>query len=313
MTFETNIILQRLVVPGVCSLIGCVLLARTDQGEDWFEDEPVRGVGIQTLFGAFLCGIGFIASDFWFRGIIEKPSEWQNWRASYQWNWLVWTIPASMMVLALTRVCFATPIQYVSIATTLMWSMSIGILFVSLNEGEVWMDQSAKLMPWLAAGAIAIALNTLSFNAIAKSGGSRWNCLVALAQLGCVAAIAMQAYGTLGELAIAGAAVLASASFVAMVKPSTSKTHFGWQLSTIVLPLTILAVSILTVSRFFEAVQLPTWLLASVLFLPTLAGTADLVFGRLSNVWFRPIFAGAVCAGVLGWVLYLALSKTPDW
>lgn len=306
-------ILQRLVLPGVCSLIGCIFIARTDKGEDWSEGEPAQGVWIQNLFGALLCGLGIVASDFCSRDILCKPEEWLNWKASYQWNWMIWLIPAAMMTLAIARSIFSTPIQYVSIAATLLWGMSIGILFVSLNEGQVWKDQATKQMPWLAAGITAIALNTFSLNAMAKSGASRWHLLVVLAQLGCVAAISMLTYGSLGELGLAGSAVAAAASVVSLVKPSTSKTHYGWQLSTVVLPLVILAACILCVSRFFEPFSLPAWLLASVLFLPSLAGLADLVFGRLSNVWFRPFIAGAVCSGVLGWILYLALSKTPDW
>lgn len=306
-------ILQRLVLPGVCSLIGCIFIARTDKGEDWSEGEPEQGVWIQNLFGALLCGLGIVASDFCSRDILCKPEEWLNWKASYQWNWMIWLIPAAMMTLAIARSIFSTPIQYVSIAATLLWGMSIGILFVSLNEGQVWKDQATKQMPWLAAGITAIALNTFSLNAMAKSGASRWHLLVVLAQLGCVAAISMLTYGSLGELGLAGSAVAAAASVVSLVKPSTSKTHYGWQLSTVVLPLVILAACILCVSRFFEPFSLPAWLLASVLFLPSLAGLADLVFGRLSNVWFRPFIAGAVCSGVLGWILYLALSKTPDW
>ncbi len=313
MNFETNMILQRLVLPGVCSLIGCILLARTDQGKDWSDDKPVSGVWIQYLCGAFFCAIGFVLSDFCSRDILCKPEEWLNWKASYQWNWMIWLIPAAMIILAIARAIFWTPNQYVSIAATMLWGMSIGILFVSLNEGQVWKDQATKQMQWLAAGITAIALNTFSLNAMVKSGAARWHSLVVLAQLGCVAAIAMLAYGSLGELGLVGAAVAAAASIVSLVKPSTSKTHYGWQLSTVVLPLVILAVCILCVSRFFEPFSLPAWLLASVLFLPSLAGLADLVFGRLSNVWFRPFFAGAVCSGVLGWILYLALSKTPDW
>lgn len=313
MSFETNLILQRFVLPGVCSLIGCALLVRTDPGDECYKDEPVRGMAGQLLIGALFCGLGVVASDFWFRDLILKPMEWPTWKASYQWNWLVWMIPGAMLILASSRAWYSTPIHYVSIAAVLMWGLSIGIVFVSLNEGEIWQDQASKLMPWLAAALAAVSLNTFALNAIAKSGGVRWTPLVVLAQLGCVAAIALQAYGTLGEFALAGAATAAGASVVSLIKASSSKTHFGWQLAIVMLPLLILAVAVLAVSRFFESVQLPTWLLTAVLFLPTLAGLVDLVFGRLSHAWIRPVFAGSVCAGVLGWIVYLALSKPPEW
>jgi hypothetical protein len=313
MSFEMNIVMQRLVLPAIFAMVGCYLLARTDQGEDWYDDERVRGLGFPTLLGAFLCGLGLVVSDFWSRGILGQPEVWGEWKASYQWQWMVWMIPGSMLLFAITRTIFGVPIQYGSMAALLTCSLAVAVLFVCLNEGVVWQDQSDKLMPWLAAGLVAVVWNVHSMNAIARSGGSRWNTLIATAQLGCVAVIAMQAYASLGLWATAGIGTAIGATVVGLAKGSTAKLYFGWQLSTVVIPMLMMAAGVLVVSRFFETTSVPVWLVWSALFLPSLAGLADLVFGRLSSPWVRPFFAALVCGGILGWLIFLAMSNKPEW
>ena len=199
MIFELQILLQRLLMPFLLSSVGCYLLATTDQGEEGYDDEPARGVLFATLFGAVLCGVAMIAADLWSRGQIAKPMEWSQWRAKYQWEWMVWMIPASMLAIAILRCWFSIPIHYAGMAFTASISIAIGMLYVCLNEGIAWQDQSDKLFPWVTLGLVAILWNTLSLNSIARSGGSRWNPLITLAQLGCVGYLAFQAYASLGE------------------------------------------------------------------------------------------------------------------
>ena len=74
MSLELEIALQQFLFPGLCSLVGCWILAKTDQGEGCFEDEPVRGIGFQTMFGVAVCAIGIFLSDLWQRGILNEPT-----------------------------------------------------------------------------------------------------------------------------------------------------------------------------------------------------------------------------------------------
>ena len=313
MSFELQIVLQRLLLPAVCSLIGCYLLSRTDQDEDFYDDEPVRGIAFLTISGAFLCAIGMIGSDLWQRDLILKPAEWSSWRASYQWQWMVWMIPGSMLVLALARSIFAVPIHYTAMAGVAVASIAIGILFVCLNEGVAWADQSAKLLPWMAVSCLAAMWNISSLNSIAKSDGSRWVSLTVLGQLGCVTAIVIQYYAGLAEWALAGIGVAAGASLVGAFAKSTAKLHYGWQLSTVVIPLGIMAVACLAVGSFFEAKPLPNWLLGSVLFLPSFVCVIDIVFGRLTNSWFRVFLAACVCCAILGAILNITKPWQSEW
>ena len=313
MSFELQIGLQRLLLPGVCSLIGCYILSRTDPGEDWYDDEPVRGMAFPTFFGALLCAIGMICSDLWQRGIIAKPAEWLTWQASYQWQWMVWMIPGCMLIMALARWLFTIPIQYAASAGFVTATLAILVLFVCLNQATVWDDQKEKWLPWMAASSLAVIWNIASLNSIARSDGSRWVSLTILGQLGCVAAITFQSYASLGEWTLTGIGVAAGASLVGVFTGSKAKLHFGWQLSTVVIPLGIMAVACLAVSSFFESRPLPIWLIGSVLFLPTLIGFVDFVFGRTSKGWFRVLLAACVCCLVLGSIFYFAKLWQSEW
>ncbi len=313
MGFELQLGLQRFLLPAVCSLIGCILLSRTDQGEDWYDDEPVSGIAFPTFLGAIICGLGMICSDLWQRGIISKPEAWMTWQASYQWQWMVWMIPASMFVMALARSVISVPIHIASLASTVTSSIAIGVLFVCLSERTVWDDQKAKWLPWMATSFLAVIWNIASLNSIAKSDGSRWVSFTILGQLGCIAAITLQSYASLGEWSLVGIGVATGASLVGLFASSTSKLHYGWQLSTVVLPLGIMAAACLAVSSFFESRPLPFWLIGSVLFLPTLVGVMDFIYGRTANPWFRVFLAMCVCFLVLGGIFFVTKPWETEW
>jgi hypothetical protein len=313
MSLELQIFLQRLLLPAFAAFLGCYMLSTTDQGEDEYDDEPVTGIAFRTLFGAFLCGVAMIASDLWHRGKIAEPIAWSEWKANYQWEWMVWLIPAGMLALAITRCCFSIPMHYGSIASSTVASLAIGVLFVCLNEGSVWQDQSAKVVPWFAAGLVAILWNTFAVNSIARSGGARWNTLIIMAYFGCIAAIVFQSYGSLGEWCLVGVGISAGASIVAFIKGSTATVHYGWQLSTVMVPMGVMATSCLVVSRFFESPEIPNWLLGCVLFLPSLVGVIDLLLGRIANPWIRALLAATVCGTLLGLVIYYIPPSINEW
>lgn len=314
MNFEIQVVLQRLLVPAIGSLIGCYLLARTDTGSDWYDDEPVRDIAMATFWGAFFCAVGMIASELWQRDLITKPMEWPTWRASYQWEWMAWMIPGSMIALALVRAVFTTPIHFTAMASTATGLIAVGVLFVCLNEGAAWEDQSAKLLPWIAVSSAAVFCNTSSLNSIARSEGARWVSLAVLGQLGCVAAISLQSYGSLGLWTLTGVGAAIGASIVGIFFGTSAKLHYGWQLSIVIIPLGIMAVACMMVSRFFyESKPLPLWLIGSVVFLPTLVCIVDIVVGRLMQNWFRVLLAALVCCLILGSIFNITKPWQSEW
>lgn len=306
MSLEQEIALKQFLLPALCALVGCWILARTDRGEDRFEDEPVRGIGFQTLLGVAVCAMGIIFSDLWQRGILGEPTEWLNLKPSYQWERIAWMVPGCMIAMGLLRFVVSTPVQFAGIAGSFTASIAVGILYFSLNQKEVWEDHQSKLLPWMAAGSAAAILNVSSLNSIATSGGFRWVSLVMLGQFGCLAAIILQSYASLGRWCVVGIGVALGASIVGFFSRSTTKLHYVWPLSIVVLPLGIMAVVCLVLSPFFfQAHTLPLWLTSTVLFLPTIVWAVDMVFGRLYGAWLRVAFAGSVCSLALGAIFYI--------
>ncbi len=306
MSLELEIALQQFLLPALCALVGCWILARTDQGEDCFEDEPVRGIGFQTLFGVTVCGVGIVLSDLWQRGILGEPTEWLTWKPSRDWERIAWMVPGCMLAMGFLRSIISTPIQFSGVAGSFTASAAVGMLYVSLNEKVVWEDQPSNLIPWMAAGCAAAILNVSSLNSIATSGGYRWVSLVALGQFGCVGAITLQSYPSLGQWCVVGIGVSLGASIVGFFFRSATKLHYVWPLSIVVLPLGIMAVVCSVLSPFFfQAHTLPLWLTGTVLFLPTIVWAIDLVFGRLYGSWLRVFFAGIVCSLALGAIFYI--------
>jgi len=311
MSFELDIGLQRVALPAVGSLIACALLVRTDQGENWYEDEPVKGAAFPTVLGAVFCASGMIVSDLWRRGLIGVPAEWSTWKASHQWEWMIWMIPASMILMAMARAVFSIPVHFTGLAGTATSAIAIGVLYVCLNEGAVLDGQH---MPWMAASCFAAVCNMASLNSIARADGSRWVSLTVLGQFGCVAAITLQSYASLGEWAVVGIGVALGASIIGVFRRSSAKLHYGWQLSTIVLPLAIMAVACLATSRFFfESHPLPIWLIGSVLFLPTIVCIFDIVVRRITSDWFRVVLAALWCSLALGAILFITKPWQSEW
>ncbi|MEQ1824806.1 MAG: hypothetical protein ABL921_02640 [Pirellula sp.] len=311
---DVETLLQRLLLPFVGSFVGCFLLASTDPGEEFYDDEPIAAMAVRTIFGALICSLSMIASDLWGRGLIATPNEWGTWKAGYQWEWMVWAIPSCILIMALARSFFTVPNHHVAVASSLTACLAVGTLFVCLNEGDIWKDLSSKLMPWFALALVAIALNVFALNSIASTGGSRWSPLVVLGQFGCVAVLTLQSYGSLGNWCLVGASVCLGASAVGLVKGSYAKLHFGWPMSVVMIPMLIMSVANLVVSRFFESPEVPDWLLACILFLPTIGGVVDLLLGRLgNNPWVRVVIAAVTCSSVVGAVWYFAPLFEKIW
>jgi hypothetical protein len=318
MNFEIQVFLQRIAIPAVASLAGGWLLLSTEAGTENHEDEPLQGIFFKTLLGTILCGIGLLASDLLQRGLLFKPEEWLSWKASYQWQWMAVLIPSSFVVLGLLRSVLPIPKSIANIAWPMLAILTACTLIVSLMEpdmlnAEKWKEELKSLLWCIAVGTVAILLNIATLDNLARSGAARWTPLVLLGQLGCVAAIILQSYASLGEWTLACIGSTVGLSVGSLITRSQPPTFAGWQLSPVVFPLTIASGTSLLLSPYFQSHSLSHWLQGSVLFLPTAVWLVDIVFARYGNAWVRASCAAVICGVLLATILLITKPFQSEW
>ena len=318
MNFELQVFLQRIAIPAVASLAGGWLLLSSEEGTENYEDEPLQGIFLKTLIGTILCGIGLLASDFLQRGLLFKPEAWHSWSASYQWQWMAIIIPSSFVLLGLQKALLPIPKSIANIAWPILAILTAVTLTGSLMEPdawkvETWKEEVKSVMLSICIGTAAILLNIATLDNLARSGAARWTPLVLLGQLGCVAAIILQSYASLGEWTLACIGSTVGLSIGSLIKGSKPPTFATWQLAPIVFPLAIASGVSLSLSPFFQSRPLPLWLQGSVLFLPTAVWLVDIVFTRYGNAWIRALCAAVICSVLLVVILLITKPFQSEW
>jgi hypothetical protein len=313
MNFETQVILQRLVVPSLLGLAGGFVLSRCERRSLASGDGgPLRLVATASIIGTLLVGAGLIASDLWQRGLIANPATWRRWDAREPWMWMVWLVPGLMLVLGLLKGLGATPSRFATWCLPVLVLGAAGTLYVALPQGSGYEDKLRDAVRWLALGTAAVTVNAACLNAIATRPGGRWAPCVLLAQLGCIAGIVLQSYASLGEFVLAGIGILVGLSIISLVLPSESTYDFGWQLAPAILAMSVLAVASLAVSTFYVSTPPATWLIMSILFLPTIVGSVDCILHKQQWGW-RVLAALVICGLVLAVVIASAINNKPEW
>lgn len=298
-SFEVEVLLQRIAMPGLVGLLGGFLLSRCERGSAATGDVPLRHVGWASFWGAWVVGAALIASDLWQRGMITDPSTWRRWDAREPWMWMVWMVPGLILFLGATKALLATPSRFATWCLPWVVVGAAGILYVALPQGKGYEEQLPSAIRWLALGIAASAMNSVSINAIASRPGGRWGPAVLLAQLGCIAGLAWQSYASLGEFLLAAFGVALGITLVSLFLSSGPTSDYGWPMAPAVLGLTVLAAAGLAVSTFYVSEPPPMWLLLSILFLPSLIGSMD--------VWLRGKHWGwRIAAAIVIWSLVLS-------
>jgi hypothetical protein len=318
MNFEIQVFLQRIAIPAVASLVGGWILLSTEECTENYEDEPLQGIFLKTLLGTVLCGTGLLASDLLQRGLLLKPEDWLSWKASYQWQWMAILIPSSFVVLGLLRSSLPVPKSIANIAWPMLAILTTCTVVVSLMEPDVlkeekWKEELKSLLWRIAVGTAAILLNIATLDNLARSGAARWTPLVLVGQLGCVAAIILQSYASLGEWTLACIGSTVGLSIGSLIKGSQPPTFASWQLSSIVFPLTIASGVSLLLSPYFQSQPLSLWLQGSVLVLPTAVWLVDIIFTRFANPWVRALCAAGICSVLLAAILLITKPFQSEW
>lgn len=309
--FETKILLQRILLPFVLAALGGLLIsARRVNRDDWGESTR-RGLG-RILLGTCCIAISPILSDLWQRELLWKPGEWRTWTASEPWMWMVWIVPGSMLVLGWLRWCFPSATHFAAWLGPCLATLFAGGMVCIVPQGSGYTDKLGEALYWVAAGTIASYWNAWAIDGIASGSSGRWAPLVMVAQLGCVAVMALQSYALLGEWALVGVALAMGLSVGSLAFAYGDTYPMGWPLVTVMVPLVWMGVGCLAVSHFYVSSPPNIWLAGAVLMLPTIVGLWDRVLHRQST-WVRVFVAALVSGMILGAVIVTALQNQPEW
>lgn len=317
LSFEVQVLLQRMVVPSLAGVAGGLVLSRCERsslapGEAWAGDRPLRGAMVASSLGALLVGVGLITSDLWQREMITNPAIWRRWDAREPWMWMVWMIPGLILLLGLLKGITATPMRFSAWCLPCMVASASGVFYVSLPQGEAYRDTLRDVIRWMALGIAALVMNVAAMNAIARRPGGRWAPLALLVQLVCIAGLALQSYASLGEFVLAAVGATLGLSIVSLLNPSGLTFDYGWPLAPAILGLSVLATACLSTSTFYVTEPPATWLLISVLFLPAAVGALDLCL--MGKHWGWRLAAAVVIWGMaLSAVVAKAMQSKTDW
>lgn len=276
MSFEQQILLQRILLPGLASILGCWLLLSSKSESGGNEDASYPHARWKTLLGCLLIGGSLLVSDFWQRDLLWDPAAWTSWTANYRWQWMIWGIPGAVLGLGLLRVFSISEREQAALAWPALCLLSIGTHYLAIFEPETWPNWLIPMFHAILIGSAASILNIASLHSMVATGASRWSSLILLAQLGCVAAIAVQSYASLGEWVLTGIGITLGATCVSFFYSAKSRLFGVWPLAVVLYPIVISASASLLLTGYFRSRPLPIGLTGVVLFLKiTLASVAS--------------------------------------
>lgn len=313
MSFEQQILLQRILLPGLASLVGCWLFLSSKSESGGEEDATYPHARWKTLLGSLLIGGSLLVSDFWQRELLSDPMAWTSWTASYRWQWLIWLIPGAVLGLGLLRLFSVSEREQSALVWPALCLFAIGAHYLTIFEPETWPKWLTPMFQAILIGSAASILNLASLHSLVATGASRWTPLVLLAQLGCVAAIAIQSYASLGEWVLTGIGVTLGATCVSFFYSAKSRLFGVWPLAIALYPIVISASICLLSTGYFRSRPLPIGLTGVVLFLPSLVGFLDFVYGRYGRPWYRVVWAAVACVAVLIAVILITEPFQSDW
>jgi hypothetical protein len=309
--FETRIALQRIAVPLALSIAGGWLLTRHGRNQA-ADSESRASAPWAILLGAFFVAAGPLVSDLWQRELLLEPTRWKEWTASEPWMWMVWIVPASILLLAIVRCLIPSVVSYASWIHPLSTTLFIVGLWFCLPQGKGWEDKMTDLVVWLVVGTLAAAWNQLAIDSIASRPGGRWAPLVLVVQFACIAALALQSYAMLGEWSLVGLGLAVGLSVVSLGISTPTTLPMDWPLSVAIIPVLWMGVACLGVSQFYVSTPPPAWLIGAVLLLPSAVGLVDATI-KNQRVWIRMLVGAMLSVIILGMVIAMVMQNQPEW
>jgi hypothetical protein len=295
--FEGKLLLFRLVLPMVLGSLAAWCFryrlgqpgAALPQRQSW-----LRGaVGCLVVWGAFLL------SDFASRGILLVPDQWSAWEAG----------PLALSLWLLYQSNLKNSLRNnIGFAATMGGSMGL-MAWAMFPDGPGYADQRVRFLLLSFLSLVAALLNVWMVKRRQVQTKGLWFGWVHVLHLGCVAAVVLQSYASLGEW------VVFSGSMMAGVMLLLSLSNQAWAESILTPLLAFSSVAGLSLSQAYSWSPLPLALLVFLLVFPALAALLDSIVCK-STGEFTPLRVAVlvVTLGVLLGVLYgFDFQSEPQW
>ena len=345
--FEGNLLVFRVLIPLVLGAFFGFLAARS--GRRGF---VVCVLGCLILWGAFAI------SDFGSRGLLTRgllmrtdwifggPGSLGGWEAKEPWMHWVWVAPLVMTLWMALRWILGRWIMGVGIlggglraegqsgtssrskrvvrlVEAIYWLSAIAWMSFSMFPvGEGYAQQALKfaylgVLTWVASVVNAGLL--VERTEVAQSRWFRWALVV---QIGCIAAVVLQSYASLGEWVVFCGAFMAGAigsgaigSGAIGMKGSSKSGLGGAQEVALGVLMSFAAVAGLTLSQAYAWNPLPVWLLGVLAMSPSIMAIVDMGLSRSGrgSLWRRLMGFLVLLLLNMGLVYFFVLTTEPQW
>lgn len=339
--FEGKLLVFRVLIPLVLGAFFGFLAARSGR----------KGFVVCVLSCLILWG-AFAVSDFGSRGLLMRtdwifggPGSLGGWEAKEPWMHWVWVAPLAMtlwMVLRLNLVGWILGRRYraegqletgsrsrpvVRVVEAIYWLLAIAWMSFSMFPvGEGYAQQAMKfgylgVLTWVAS--IVNAGLLVERTEVAQSRWFRWALVV---QFGCIAAVVMQSYASLGEWVVfcgafmagaIGSGAIGSGGIGMNVSGKSGRVgaqEVGQELGLGML-MSFAAVAGLTLSQAYAWNPLPLWLLGVLAMSPSIMAIVDMGLSRSGrgSQWRRLMGFLVLLLLNMGLVYFFVLRAEPQW
>ena len=339
--FEGNLLVFRVLIPLVLGAFFGFLAARSGR----------RGFVVCVLSCLILWG-AFAISDFGSRGLLTRgllmrtdwifggPGSLGGWEAKEPWMHWVWVAPLVMTLWIALRWILVRGIlgrglqaedqretssrskRVVRLVEAIYWLSAIAWMSFSMFPvGEGYAQQATRfaylgVLTWVASVVNAGLLDERT--EVAQSRWFRWALVV---QFGCIAAVVLQSYASLGEWVVfcgafmAGAIGYGAIGYGAIGMNGSSKSGRGGQELGLGMLMSFAAVAGLSLSQAYAWNPLPLWLLGVLVMSPSIMAIVDMGLSRSGrgSLWRRLIGFLVLVLLNMGLVYFFVLRTEPQW
>ena len=334
--FEGKLLVFRVLIPLVLGAFFGLLAAR-----------PGRKGSVVCVLSCLILWGAFAVSDFGSRGLLMRtdwifggPGSLGGWEAKEPWMHWVWVAPLVMTSWIALRWILGGGLRVegqpetssrskrvVWLVDAIYWLSAIAWMSFSMFPvGEGYAEQALKfaylgVLTWVASVVNAGLL--VERTEVAQSRWFRWALVV---QFGCIAAVVMQSYASLGEWVVfcgafmagaIGSGAIGSGGIGMNVSGKSGRVgaqEVGQELGLGML-MSFAAVAGLTLSQAYAWNPLPLWLLGVLAMSPSIMAIVDMGLSRSGrgSQWRRLMGFLVLLLLNMGLVYFFVLRAEPQW